>query len=177
VRETSLPSGTAEVAVERGSAGNAIDGTTEGTEVGKADGTAEANDARMFGSKVLLSMVVVLISVGWVDAKAAAVAVEGAIGSVGSEVSSSGIAVGGVGVNAVAVVAVGCRPMRSASLVKMSLLVLLIGSLLMLAETDDEDDVVLVVPVCSAAATAASAVIPVALFMVLIILSSLVLVF
>lgn len=63
-----------------------MDGIPEGTAVGNPDGTAEANEARMFGSKVVLSMIVVLIPVGRVDTKAA-VAVEGAIASVGSEVS------------------------------------------------------------------------------------------
>lgn len=81
-----MPRGTDEVAAERGTDGNLMDGIAEGTAVGKPDGTAEANEARMFGSKGVLSIVVVLIPVGRVDAKAA-VAVEGAIASVGSEVS------------------------------------------------------------------------------------------
>ena len=86
MKETSLPRGTDEVVAERGTGGNPTDGRVEGTAVGKPDGTAEANEARMFGSKAVLSMVVVLIPVGRVDAKAADV-VEGAIASVGSEVS------------------------------------------------------------------------------------------
>lgn len=87
MKETSLPRGTDEVAAaERGTGGNPMDDMSEGTAVGKPEGTAEANEARMFGSKVELSMAVVLIPVGRVDAKAV-VAVEGVIASVGSEVS------------------------------------------------------------------------------------------